>query len=230
MRVHVLQHVPFEGLGSIATWLDQRKATVSWTKFFEGNALPRPARIDLVIALGGPMSVNDEDQLGWLRKEKQFLANVVQEEKAVLGICLGAQLVASSLGAPVYAGPEKEIGWFPVMGQGVSRGAFTFPESIEVFHWHGETFELPAGARLLASSQAFKHQAFQVGPRVMGLQFHLEMTPASVEAMIANCRQELVPQRFIQGEADLRSLPDSAYRKVNALMIEVLEFLTRKEG
>jgi len=229
MHVHVLQHVPFEGLGCIEPWLQQRKAAVSFTRFFERDPLPQSAAIDIVIALGGPMSVNDEDQQAWLGAEKRFLADAVREGKAVLGICLGAQLIASSLGARVYPGPQKEIGWFPVMGQGASPGAFVFPESIEAFHWHGETFELPAGARLLASSQAFTHQAFQVGNRVIGLQFHLEATPSGVEAMIANCRHELVPQRYVQTEAQLRSVPECAYGKINAVMINILEFLTRRE-
>jgi GMP synthase-like glutamine amidotransferase len=227
MHAHVLQHVPFEGLGSIEPWLQQRSAVISYTRFFERDVLPQPQGIDLVIAMGGPMSVNEEDQYGWLREEKRFLAGVIHEGTAVLGVCLGAQLVASSLGASVYSGPEKEIGWFPVTGQDPVPGVFPFPKSIEAFHWHGETFDLPPGARLLAGSQVFRHQAFQVGPQVMGLQCHLEATPAAVEAMIVHCRQELVPQRYVQSEAQLRSKPESAYRKINAVMSEVLEFLTR---
>ena len=227
MHVHVLQHVPFEGLGSIESWLRQQNAVVNYSKLFQGDPIPEIAGLDFIIALGGPMSVNDEQQHYWLRGEKRFLADAVQAGKPVLGICLGAQLIANCLGARVYPGPQKEIGWFPVMGEKASPAGFTFPKSIEAFHWHGETFDLPRGARLLARSEAFVHQAFQVGERVLGLQFHLETTPASVEALIANCSHELAPQRYVQSEAQLRAAPDQAYRAINALMAEVLKFLTR---
>ncbi len=230
MRVHVLQHVPFEGLGSIAPWLEQQGATVSWTRFFAAEPLPDPDAVDFVIALGGPMSVNDEDELPWLKDEKRFVREVIVAGKPVLGICLGAQLIASALGARVYPGPEKEIGWFPVRAEAVSGETFRFPESVPVFHWHGETFDLPAKAIHLASSIACRHQAFQVGPRALGLQFHLEMTPESVAAIIANCRQELRPQRFVQSESELLAAPSGAYRSINALMDEVLVYLTREVG
>jgi GMP synthase-like glutamine amidotransferase len=228
MNVHVLQHVPFEGLGSIESWLGTQSAVVNHSKLFQGDPMPEVTAVDLIIALGGPMSVNDEQQHPWLRGEKRFLADAVHAGKPVLGICLGAQLIASSLGARVYPGPHKEIGWFPVMGEKALPGGFHFPTAVEAFHWHGETFDLPHGARLLARSEAFPHQAFQAGDRVLGLQFHLETTPASVNALIANCRGELVPQRYVQNEAQLRAAPDKAYRVINTLMVEVLEFLTRR--
>lgn len=227
MRVHVLQHVPFEGLGSIATWLEGRQATVNWTRFFAAEALPAVDVVDFVIALGGPMSVNDEDQLPWLVAEKRFVRETVQAGKPVLGICLGAQLIASALGARVYPGPEKEIGWFPVHAETVVGDTFRFPAAVEVLHWHGETFDLPAHAKHLASSAACRHQAFQCGPRVLGLQFHLEMTPESVTAIIANCRHELRPQRFVQSESELLAAPPAAYRSINSLMAAVLDYLTR---
>lgn len=227
MRVHVLQHVPFEGLGSIETWLRQKNAKITYTRFFESDALPRLDAVDLVIALGGPMSVNDEHQLPWLRDEKRFVAEAIHAGKAVLGICLGAQLMANVLGARVYPGPEKEIGWFPVMAATQAPESFAFPQSVAVFHWHGETFDLPAGAWHLASSAGCRHQAFQLGARAIGLQFHLETTPESADAIIANCRHELVPQRYIQSEAQLCAAPESAYRGINALMVKILEFLVR---
>jgi len=229
MHVHVLQHVPFEGLGSIATWLAGRQATVSWTRFFAAEALPALDAVDFLIALGGPMSVNDEDELPWLKDEKRFVRDAVAAGKPVLGICLGAQLIASALGARVYPGAEKEIGWFPVYAEAVAGDSFPFPATVEVLHWHGETFDLPAKAIHLASSAACRHQAFQYGPRVLGLQFHLEMTPESVAAIVANCRHELRPQRFVQSERELLATPPAAYQTINVLMDEVLDYLTRSK-
>lgn len=227
MRVHILQHVPFEGPGSIDIWLGRRKAQVTCTRFFETEELPDPAAIDLVIIMGGPMSVNDEKEFPWLTAEKRFVAQAVACGKAVLGICLGAQLIASALGARVYPGPEKEIGWLPVLAAEPPSAGFAFPASIKVFHWHGETFDLPDGARLLASSPGCRHQAFQLGARTIGLQFHLETTPASANAIVANCRHELVPQRFVQSEERIRAATNADYAAINALMEELLEYLTR---
>lgn len=233
MRVHVLQHVAFEGLGCIADWLDARHATTTFTRFFESPQLPTLGDVDFVIALGGPMSVNDEMALPWLRDEKRFIAAAIAAGKPVLGICLGAQLMASALGARVYPGPEKEIGWFPVFAELASAdandsGTFALPAQIDVFHWHGETFDLPPTARLLASSPACQHQALQIGPRAIGLQFHLETTPASMEAMLTNCADELVAgQRFIASAEQIRATPGEHFVTANALMRSVLDYLMR---
>ena len=227
MHVHILQHVPFEGPGSIADWLSQKGAHVTWTRCFDPAPLPAPAGIDLVIALGGPMSVNDEAEFPWLRAEKRFIAEAIANHQAVLGICLGAQLIASALGARVYPGAEKEIGWFPISAEPAAPGSFAFPAHDDVFHWHGETFDLPAGAVRLASSVACRNQAFQLGTHVIGLQFHLETTPESAAALIKNCAGELVSHRYIQPEADLHNAPAANYARINALMAQVLGYLVR---
>ena len=227
MRVHILQHVPFEGPGSIEGWFRKHEAQVTCTRFFDNPELPELAELDLLIALGGPMSVNDEEEFPWLVAEKRFIAQTVTSGKAVLGICLGAQLIASAMGVRVYPGPEKEIGWFPVYAEKPTPAGFPFPEAILAFHWHGETFDLPADAMLLASSPGCRHQAFQLGVRTIGLQFHLETTPASAEAIIAHCRHELVPQRFVQSEELIRAATGADYAAINTLMEQLLEYLTR---
>ena len=228
MHVHVLQHVPFEGLGSMEAWLSQKNARVTYTRFFESTSLPALDDIDFVVALGGPMSVNDEEQLPWLRKEKAFVAEAISRDKAVLGICLGAQLIASARGARVYAGSEKEIGWFPVFAEPSAPNTFVFPAAIDVFHWHGETFDLPSGAVHLAHSAACRNQAFQIGARALGLQFHLETTPQSAAAIIGNCANELFPlQRYIQSEEVLRARPAANYAQINTLMVRILDYLVR---
>ncbi|MGH8502539.1 MAG: type 1 glutamine amidotransferase [Gammaproteobacteria bacterium] len=227
MRVHVLQHVPFEGLGSIEGWLVTQGASVTYTRFYESAILPNAEDVDFVIALGGPMSVNDEHELPWLVEEKRFVASAIHADKTVLGICLGSQLIASALGSGVYPGPFKEIGWFPVRGEPPTSGSFRFPASVNVFHWHGETFDLPPSAVHLASSEACRNQAFQIGRRVFGLQFHLETTPSSAEALISECSHELITDRFIQTAEQLRAVPASEYVSINTLMDSVLSYLTR---
>ena len=147
MNVHVLQHVAFEGLGSIAQWLDAAGLQTSYTRFFADDPLPALDRVDMLIALGGPMSVNDEAALPWLAAEKQFVRDVVARDVPVLGVCLGAQLIASALGARVFRGAVKEIGWFPIRGVSTPMSAFRFPAECLVFHWHGETFDLPETPR-----------------------------------------------------------------------------------
>ena len=231
MRVHVLQHVPFEGLGSIASWLAQRDATITHTRFFESPDLPEPAGIDLVIALGGPMSVNDEHELPWLVAEKAFVRACLAAGTPVLGICLGAQLIASALGARVYPGPYKEIGWFPIEATPTPAGVFAFPPEVTVFHWHGETFDLPAEAVRLARSAGCAHQAFQLGRSAIGLQFHLETTADAADAILTHCRDELVGGGpYVQDEASIRAVPPSTYDTVNGLMAEVLGYLTGEAG
>jgi len=229
MKVHVLQHVPFEGLGSIASWLLAKRASVSYTHFYAESALPKLNGIDLVIAMGGPMSVNDESTLPWLRMEKQFIRDAVVQGIPVLGVCLGAQLIANALGSRVYQNAQKEIGWFPIEATPGSAEVFRFPDTCLVFHWHGETFDLPNGAVRLARSAACENQAFQVGKRVIGLQFHLETTPESSKSLLVNCKDELVHGPYIQTESQLRDAPGAAYREINTLMEKVLSYLTRTE-
>ncbi len=225
MRVQVLQHVPFEGLGSIASWLEERHADVVITRSYVGDPLPTPGDADLVIALGGPMSVTDDKEHPWLAEERLFLERAVRVGGAVLGICLGAQLLASALGADVVPGAHKEIGWFPVRAEARGADVIALPETFEAFHWHGDTFGLPPGAVHVASSRACRHQGFQVGRRTIGLQFHLETTAHSVEALVGACSQELVKGRFIQSREQLRAVPAGLYARANGLMAGVLDYL-----
>jgi GMP synthase-like glutamine amidotransferase len=227
MRAHVLQHVHFEDIGSIALWLAKRRADVSYTRFFENATLPSLDGIDLIIVMGGPMSVNDESTLTWLKPEKQFVRDAVEKGVPVLGVCLGAQLIASALGASVYRNTQKEIGWFPIEATPTVQNTFRFPEKCEVFHWHGETFDLPPGAIRLAKSAACENQAFQLGERAIGLQFHLETTPESARSILDNCSDELTAGPYVQTEAELREVNKAAYSEINCQMKEVLSYITR---
>jgi GMP synthase-like glutamine amidotransferase len=184
--------------------------------------------VDLLIAMGGPMSVNDETELPWLRAEKRLIRDAIDARVPVLGVCLGAQMIASALGARVHRNPVKEIGWFPIQAVPGPPEAFRFPEECTVFHWHGETFERPHGAVHLARSRACENQGFQLGTHVIGLQFHLETTYDDATALLENCRSELVPGPYVQSEQDIRNVPRSRYRAVNDLMDQVLGYLVRR--
>ncbi len=226
MKAHILQHVPFEGIGSMEAWLKDRGAVLSHTRFFESSAkLPQVEEADLVIVMGGPMSVNDEAELPWLVAEKQFVREAIAAGAAVLGGWLGAQLIASALGARVYKNDQREIGWVDI--ESVPGEGFQFPPLLKVFHWHGETFDLPTGAAQLARSAACENQAFQIGGKVIGLQFHLETTPETADAMVSHCRDELVEDDFVQPESALRAVPPAAYQPINECMGWVLDYLCR---
>ena len=223
MNVHILQHVPFEDIGSMANWLARHGARQTRTRFFDDPTLPPVRGLDLVIAMGGPMSVNDGGRYPWLVAEKRFLATAIEHGVAVVGICLGAQLIASALGSRVYVNEQKEIGWFPIQGEKPREHTFTFPDACTVFHWHGETFELPAGAHRLASSAACRNQAFQLGRNVVGLQFHLETTETSLDSIIVHSRDELQPGSFVQSEVTMRAAGTEHFPRINCLMGEVLD-------
>lgn len=230
-RAHWFQHVPFEGLGSIEPWLRAAGYEITKTPFFDTPRLPDLNDVDLLVVMGGPMSVNDETAFPWLRQEKQFILHAIQADKRVLGVCLGAQLIASAMDASVHRNRVKEIGWFPVQCvRPIGVATFSFPPEVEVFHWHGETFDVPSGAVRLARTDGCENQAFQLGRTVVALQFHLETTPESVRAMISHGRAELSPSRYVQPEATILSAAPEKYRIVNDLMGGVLSFLTSGDG
>lgn len=227
MRAHYLQHVPFEGPGSIEPALRAAGYEISHTRIFKSAVLPEPDDIDLLVVMGGPMSVHDENEFPWLAPEKKFIRNLIESGKPVLGICLGAQLIASAMGARVYKNPVKEIGWFPVQGvTSAGSASFSFPPSMEVFHWHGETFDLPTGAVRLAGSEGCENQAFQIGGSVIGLQFHLETTPELARELTANCRHELIHSRYVQTEEVILAAGPERYRAIHQQMSKVLDYFT----
>ena len=223
-----MQHVPFEGLGSIETWLQSMRADVTVTKFFENPALPDVDDLDLLVIMGGPMSVNDETDYPWLVAEKEFIREAIERDKAVIGICLGAQLIARAIGAAVRPNGTKEIGWFPITAEPASytEDIFPFPQELLVFHWHGETFDLPDGAMRLARSAACENQAFQLGGRVIGLQFHLETTLEAARDIVHHCRDELQPSHYVQSAAEILGVEDSNYTAINTWMDKILQYLT----
>ncbi|MEO8821279.1 MAG: type 1 glutamine amidotransferase [Ginsengibacter sp.] len=206
LKIHYFQHVPFEGLGNIEQWCTNNGHTLSATRFDENAALPDLKEIDWLIIMGGPMSVNDDKKFSWLVTEKEFIRKAVETRKTVIGICLGAQLIAEILGAKVYQNDRKEIGWFPIelTGEAMQHELFTgLKNSITVFHWHGDTFDIPGNAIQIASSKACKNQGFLYQDNVLGLQFHLETTKESLQQMIENGRDELTKEKYIQTQNEI---------------------------
>jgi len=222
MKLHGLLHVPFEGLGIIKDWAHTRSAELSCTRLFADEDLPAVGAFDGLIVMGGPMGIYDHDEYPWLIAEKQLIKAAIDAGKTVLGICLGAQLIADVLGARVYPGPQKEIGWFPI--QRAPDAPELLPEVLTAFHWHGDTFDLPAEALLLASSEACKNQGFIYNDRVVGLQFHMETTPESMEALIENGRGELLDAPCIQTAEKMRD-GLSSLEHLHAAMRHVLDTL-----
>lgn len=228
MRVHFLQHVPYEGLGSLQDWLQRGEHRITATRLYAGDSLPRPDAPDLLIVMGGPMGIHDEADYPWLIAEKRFLDAVLASQARVLGVCLGAQLLAERLGARVRPNPEREIGWFPVqrspeVADTLLAGAM--PAEFTAFHWHGDTFELPAGAVHLGRSEACANQGFLHADRVLGLQFHLEMTPAGAQGLVDCHRDQLGTGTFSQTETQLLAA-DEHFNQTNRLMAQLMDAFT----
>lgn len=161
---------------------------------YRGDSLPPIDEVDWAVLMGGPMSVNDTDSYAWLDEEVLWTRRLIDARRKVLGICLGAQIIAKALGSRVYPAREKEIGWYPIFVH--SAAPVALPESLEVLHWHGETFDLPPGAVRWASSACCPNQAYGYNKRVMGLQFHLESTVDGVSALVENSGQEIGQGRY----------------------------------
>lgn len=179
MDVLVLQHIACEPPGVYEDVLIERGARITRVELDEGQSLPIDARFDAIVAMGGPMSVNDEQEHAWLVDEKRLIAAAARAGTPFWGACLGVQLLASALGARVYAGSAPEVGLLPVTltDAGLADPVMgVIPPEVTTLQWHGDTFDLPEGATLLASSPAYPNQAFRF-ENAYGVQFHLEVSP-----------------------------------------------------
>ncbi len=225
MNIHYFQHVPYEGLGYIEKWAGDHGHRLAATRFYEETwQIPQLEAIDALVVLGGPMNVFDEVQYHWLAEEKKFIKAAIDGGKKVLGICLGAQLVANVTGAAVKPAPNKEIGWFPVQATEEAKALPWFYDLFSggptVFHWHADKFEIPYGAISLASSEANKNQAFAIGRDVLAVQFHVETSLEDVRHLLENARADVVPGNFVQEETLLLgdSAPAERQRLCNQLL------------
>lgn len=185
-RIHCFQQVPFEAPGRIAAWAAEHHHPLATTHLYDNGTPPSPDDYDWLVVMGGPMCANDEANHPWLTTEMGAIEAALGAGKTVVGICLGAQLIARVMGARVYPNPTPEIGWFDVtLTSAALDHALTddLPESFTPLHWHHDTFDLPSGAVRLARSEACPNQMYAVGTNVVGIQFHLEMTEEVVTAL-----------------------------------------------
>lgn len=202
MRILCLTHVPFEGPARISSWAKSRGHDLQTVRADLSDTLPEANAIEMLVVMGGPMSVNDS--LPWLRSEAVLVEECIRRNKPILGVCLGAQLLAKVLGARVYPSGLKEIGWWPVSSvMPLGETLPPLPSQFVPLHWHGETFDLPAGAQRLARSEPIANQAFVMNDKAVGLQFHLEATPESVEAIVGGARADIDVGQWQQGERTL---------------------------
>ncbi len=224
LRIHHLQHVPFEDLGSMRTLLSARGHALTASHLYRGDPLPDIDTFDWLIVMGGPMGIADETEYPWLVAEKRLIREAIDAGRTVLGICLGAQLIAAALGARVYRGAHREIGWFELERHEAAPGCAvgrTLPDRMTAFHWHGDTFDIPDGALPLASSEACANQGFVFQERVVALQFHLETTPDGAARLVEHCADELDGSRYVQAPAEMLG-ERRRFATINAVMDAIL--------
>jgi GMP synthase (glutamine-hydrolysing) len=230
MNIHYFQHVPYEGPANLEAWARKSGHATTITRLFRGEDFPDPSTVDWLIVLGGPMSVHDEARYPWLSREKQYIQRVLKQEIPVLGVCLGAQLLAESLGGAVRRGAQREIGWFPVHwteSASLSTAWCGLPDPFVPFHWHAETLVPPPDSIVLARSGACPVQAFEWRGRAWGLQFHLESTAQSVDLLIRNCSDDRIPGPYVQKDKELRQ-PESRFEELQQLLFQVMDRLEKK--
>jgi GMP synthase (glutamine-hydrolysing) len=228
-KVHFFQHEQHEGPGNIQRWLTsgpgRERYALSRTLWYDGNEPPAADDVDLLVVMGGSMGVDDEDKFPWLIREKLFIEQAVKKGKRVLGVCLGAQLIACVLGGRVYRNRHREVGWFPVFSTAEARQRDpyrSFPGKFTAFHWHGDTFEVPYGGFRTFYNECTANQGFQFGKRVVALQFHIESTDGQVREFVeAADPGDLKKERFVQSGRDIVSQnanESENYRLLSSMM------------
>ncbi len=231
MQIHFIQHVPFETPAWLLTWAKENGYTYQITHLYKGDTLPDPQKTDMLIVMGGPMGIKDEADYPWLKTEQKFIRDCIQSDKYILGICLGAQMIANVLGAPVTKNPEKEIGWFPVQKSKAIAGHPVFKywaDAFTAFHWHGDTFALPQGALPVGSTEACRNQGFIYQDNVIALQFHLECSRASIGALLEHCGDELTAGNFIQPRHVIEKMSEEKTVQSNQMMNDMLTCWTNQ--
>lgn len=231
LRIHCLIHASFEGIGHIESWAIKHKYHLSYTHLYKEIKFPNQDEFDMLIIMGGPMNIYEEDAYPWLVSEKKFIKKSIESDKIVVGFCLGSQLIADVLGAKVTQNKEKEIGWFTIQLTDEGRKTSIFQDKdirFPVFHWHGDTFSIPSNSIKIASSDGCANQAFLYNDKVLGLQFHLEVTPHSLDEMVRNGVDELTEGIYIQSAPEIKSNNSESISQCNGLLENILDHLANK--
>jgi GMP synthase-like glutamine amidotransferase len=211
MKILSLEHGPVESACRIRDWALDRKHDFAVVRLDLNEPLPALMDFDFLVIMGGGMNIYQHRDYPWLIAEKRLIANAIAADKTVLGVCLGAQLIADVLGGKVMQNPQKEIGWMPVHFHDRTTPFDGFPADCMAFHWHGDTFSLPPDTRSVASSAATEKQAFIHGDRVVGLQFHIEVTHAAADEFCVGADHELQPAPYVQTRQQINAQrPDLA--------------------
>jgi GMP synthase-like glutamine amidotransferase len=228
LRIHYFQHFSFEGLGCIEDWARLHGHHISVSRLYKNEVFPEMDSLDMLIIMGGPMGACDEDKFPWLKDEKTFIKNAIEAGKIVFGTCLGSQLMANALGANVYKNKENEIGWFELelSQEGERSKLFSgFEKQFPVFHWHGDTFDIPDGAVRLAGSKATKNQAFLYKEKALALQFHLEVTRELIADFVGFGKEELVHSSYVQTKEQILE-NNSGLNQGKLKLFQILDRLT----
>jgi GMP synthase (glutamine-hydrolysing) len=232
MKVHYLQHVSYEDPAYILEWFEEEDHDISYTRLHRDEPLPTSDDYDLLLIMGGPMSIYDYATYPWLKDEKWFIEEALDNNKHIIGICLGAQILADVLGARISKNDDVEIGWFPIRKTQQAKSTIfdSLPENFTTFHWHGDTFEIPQGGVWVAESEACRNQAFLYSNNVLGLQYHMEITKESINDMLKHAKADIsegpyiqTPEQIIKGMR--KNIKEN--NKMTRLLID--NFLTEEE-
>ena len=219
MIVNVLQHTPNEGPGSIQKWAHLHHHEFYVYHPYQFGILPTAEETDFLVILGGPMSPNDD--LPWIKQERQLIKKLLARNVPILGICYGAQQIVKTLGYQVKKAPVKEVGWGPVTVQtDMIKG---LPHELTVLHWHEEMFEIPQGAKILFSNDNLQNQGFVLGKQAVGLQFHLEPEEDNLKEIVVNDAQYISGSVFQQTAEQIISAPIPPANE--AAMFSILDYL-----
>lgn len=237
LRVHYFQHIEGEGFGSCLSYFQQRQAEITATTFFDLppqtelalEALPAIEDVDLLMIMGGVMSVNDHEVYPWLTKEIEWIQQYLATGKPVIGLCLGGQLIAKALGSEIHKNPEKERGWHKIykVADLDTQTVWQIPEQVQVLEWHSETFELPQGAILLAGNTACPHQIYQYKQQAIGFQCHPEMTAKTLNMLFEKLSDEVAQYhgQYVQAPAETLAVPEHTYIEGNLLLEQAIEYV-----